>query len=224
MLGPGRVGHLRVLLTWRDPNGWCFTSLDLAPAGCGASRDRGRGTGLEPCPGCSSPGPKMKAESAALLLQKLIFGFFPSRPPSCPPALLPRLLRCLQQGQDGNFPVVVETQMKYKLQTKKPNKKSLCARLDSRFAAPACGDFRALLQRTPCSQGGYRASGEAPCQPRNSVLSSEQRLGVPREEALKVSITCAVLRALLHPGMQQPLGFRHPCQLWHPRQHLPTWP
>lgn len=89
MLGPGRVGHLRVLLTWRDPNGWCFTSLDLAPAGCGASRDRGRGTGLEPCPGCSSPGPKMKAESAALLLQKLIFGFFPSRPPSCPPALLP---------------------------------------------------------------------------------------------------------------------------------------
>lgn len=215
MLGPGRVGHLRVLLIWKDPNGWWFTSLDLAPAGCGTSGDGGTGTGSEPCPGCSSPGPRMEAESAALLLQKLIFGFFPSRPPSCPPALLPRLLRCLQQGQDGNFPVVVETQMKYKLQMKKP-KKSLCARLDSRFAALACGDFRALLQRTPRSQGCYGASVEAPCQPRNSALSSEQRLGVPREEALKVSIACAVLRASLHPGMQQPLGFRHPCQLRHP--------
>lgn len=66
----------------------CFTSPDLAPAGCTASGDRGAGIELESCPSCSSPGPKMEVENTAPLLKNLIFCFFPSCPQSSPPALL----------------------------------------------------------------------------------------------------------------------------------------
>lgn len=94
---------------------------DSPPAGCTTSGDGG--TGLEPCPGCSSPRLRMEVESAALVLKNLFLTTFP---PSRPPAPLPRLLHSLQPGQDGNFPVAVETWMKDTLQTKTPNKKWLC--------------------------------------------------------------------------------------------------
>lgn len=75
--------------------------------------------------------------------------------------------------------------------------------------------------RGACMAGWAAGLVEAPCQPQNLALSSEQRLGVPREEALKVSVTHGALRASLHPGTQQPLGFCQPLQLWHPGHHLP---
>lgn len=113
-----------VLLTWQGPSGPWFTPPDLVPAGCSASGGSGTGTGLEPCPGRSSPRPRMQEESAALALSNLIFGFFPSGPP----APLPRLLCSPQPGQDGNFPVAVETQMKDMVQMKNAKQEmALCA-------------------------------------------------------------------------------------------------
>lgn len=84
--------------------GWCFTPPHLAPNGCSSSGDGGTGTGLEPCPGCSSPRPRMEVETAALVLEKLTFGFFPS----CPPAPLPpagpgqELPSCCRNPDEGH--------------------------------------------------------------------------------------------------------------------------
>lgn len=80
--------------------------------------------------------------------------FLPSILISCTPAPFSWLLHSVQLGQDRNFPVAVETQMKDTLQTKMPNKKWLCVRPDGRFSLPGCGGFGALLWGTLCGWGG----------------------------------------------------------------------
>lgn len=137
----------------------------------------------------------------------LLLPFLPSILAFCPPALFPWLLHSLQLGQDRNFPVAVETQMKDTLQTKMPNKKWLCVSPDGRFSLPGCGGFEALLWGTLYGQGGLLGTGKGW---EGSLTAPKVRVKLRAEAGGHWRIHS---KGVHHPwdAALQPLGFWHPC-------------
>lgn len=119
-------------------------------------KTKGHGQGWNPVPAAAAR-VQDGGGKCSPTLQKMYFlllPFLPSILAFCPPALFLWLLHSLQLGQDRNFPVAVETQMKDTLQTKMPNKKWLCVSPDGCFSLPGCVGFEALLWGTLYRQGG----------------------------------------------------------------------
>ena len=185
----------------------------------------GQGQGWSPSPAAAAAGPGWRQKVKPYFFKNL---FLVSSPPALHPPLLPscsappaaslppagpgrELPGCCRNPDEGQ---ASNEKAKQEMALCTPGQ-PLCRAGMQQLWGPSSGH--------PVWPGVYGA-GRGFLPALKPLLSSEQRLGVPREGASKASITHGVLRASLHPGMQQPSRFCHPCQLWHPGHHLPTWP